>query len=42
LHEAARDAGREVVQMKDLPDPADFLPPWGDEPHLKSVQIRLE
>src|SRR5205085_1405215 len=26
LHEAARDAGREVLQMKDMPDPTDSSP----------------
>lgn len=41
LHEAARDAGRSVAQMKDMPEPIDFPPPWGDEPHLKSVLVRL-
>jgi 23S rRNA (cytosine1962-C5)-methyltransferase len=41
LHEAAREAGREVTQMKDLPPPIDFPPPWGREPHLKSVVVRL-
>jgi 23S rRNA (cytosine1962-C5)-methyltransferase len=41
LHEAARDAKREVAQMKDLPPPVDFPPPWGREPHLKSVLVKL-
>lgn len=41
LHEAAREAGREVEQMKDLPFPADFPAPIGREPHLKSILIRL-
>lgn len=41
LHEAARDAGREVVQMKDLPDPEDYPPAPGHEPHLKSVLVTL-
>ncbi|MFI5301580.1 MAG: class I SAM-dependent methyltransferase, partial [Polyangiales bacterium] len=41
LHEAARDANRTVAQMKDMPEPIDFPPPWGDEPHLKSVLVRL-
>jgi len=41
LHEAARDAEREVVQMKDLPDPVDFPPAPGSEPHLKSVLVTL-
>lgn len=41
LHEAARDAAREVVQMKDLPDPEDYPPEPGSEPHLKSVLVTL-
>ena len=41
LHEAARDSGREVVQMKDLPDPEDFPPEPGHEPHLKSVLVTV-
>jgi len=41
LHEAARDAGREVVQMKDLPDPEDYPPAPGAEPHLKSVLVTV-
>lgn len=41
LHDAARDAAREVVQMKDLPDPVDFPPEPGSEPHLKSVLVTL-
>jgi len=41
LHEAARDAGREVVQMKDLPPPVDFPAPFGREPHLKSILVKL-
>ncbi len=41
LHEAARDAGREVTQMKDLPAPIDFPPPFGLEAHLKSVLVKL-
>jgi 23S rRNA (cytosine1962-C5)-methyltransferase len=41
LHEAARDAGREVVQMKDFPDPEDYPPAPGTEPHLKSVLVTL-
>jgi 23S rRNA (cytosine1962-C5)-methyltransferase len=41
LHEAAREAGREVVQMKDLPDPVDFPPEHGSEPHLKSVLVTV-
>jgi 23S rRNA (cytosine1962-C5)-methyltransferase len=41
LHQAARDAGREVAQMKDLPDPGDFPPEPGHEPHLKSVLLTV-
>jgi 23S rRNA (cytosine1962-C5)-methyltransferase len=41
LHEGVRDAGRSVVQMKDLPDPADFPPEPGREPALKSVLVTL-
>ena len=41
LHEAAREAEREVTQMKDVPPPIDFPPPWGKEHHLKSVLVRL-
>lgn len=41
LHEAARDARRTVAQMKDLPDPVDFPPEPGEEPHLKTVLVTL-
>jgi 23S rRNA (cytosine1962-C5)-methyltransferase len=41
LHEAARDAGRSVAQMKDLPDPLDFPPEPGREPAMKSVLVTL-
>lgn len=41
LHGAARLAEREVRQMKNLPSPADFPPPPGEEPHLKSVLVTL-
>ncbi|MFO0612241.1 MAG: pseudouridine synthase [Polyangiaceae bacterium] len=41
LHEAARDAGVAVGQMKDLPPPVDFPPPPGAESHLKSVLVRV-
>ncbi len=37
LHEAARDAGREVTRLRDLPAPVDFPPAPGQEPHLKSA-----
>ncbi len=39
LHEAARAAKREVVQMKDMPDPIDFPPEPGLEPAMKSVCV---
>lgn len=42
LHEAARDAGVTVVQVKDLPDPVDFPAEPGSEPHLKSVLVTLQ
>jgi 23S rRNA (cytosine1962-C5)-methyltransferase len=42
LHEAARDAGREVVQMKDMPDATDFPPEPGLEPFMKSVLVTLD
>lgn len=35
LHEAARDAKRELVKLRDLPEPADFPPAPGHESHLK-------
>jgi 23S rRNA (cytosine1962-C5)-methyltransferase len=41
LHEAARDAEREVIQMKDLPDPVDFPPEPGSPPYLKSVLVTI-
>lgn len=41
LHEAARDAGREVAQMRDWPDPEDYPPAPGHDPHLKSVLVTL-
>jgi 23S rRNA (cytosine1962-C5)-methyltransferase len=42
LHEAAREAGRTVTQMKDLPDPIDFPPEPGREPAMKSVLVTLD
>lgn len=39
LHQAARDAGISLAQMKDLPCPSDFPPAFGREPHLKSVLV---
>ncbi len=41
LHEAVREAERDLAQMKDLPDPLDFPPEPGAEPHLKSVLVTL-
>ncbi len=41
LHDAARDAGREVLQMKDLPVPPDFPPAPGTEPHLASLLVAV-
>lgn len=41
LHEAAREAGVEVAQMKDLPPPVDFPPAPGSGSHLKSVLVRV-
>ncbi len=41
LQDAARAVGREVVQIKDLPDPDDFPPAPGGEAHLKSVLVTL-
>lgn len=37
LRDAAREAGCELAQLKDLPDPVDFPPEPGAEPHLKSA-----
>ncbi len=37
LYEAAREAGTEVVKLRDLPPPADFPPAPGEEPHLKGL-----
>lgn len=42
LHEAARDAGCVVAQMKDLPEPVDFPAEPGGECHLKSVLVVLQ
>ena len=41
LHDAAREASREVLQMKDLPDPVDFPPEPGTGCHLKSVLVSI-
>lgn len=42
LHEAAREADRQVAQMKDMPDPIDFPPEPGQEPSMKSVLVTIE
>lgn len=36
-----RAAGRELAQLKDLPDGSDFPPPFGQEPHMKSVLVKV-
>jgi 23S rRNA (cytosine1962-C5)-methyltransferase len=41
LFDAARDAKREVAQIKDLPVPSDFPAPLGGESHLKSALVTL-
>ncbi|MGF1465743.1 MAG: class I SAM-dependent methyltransferase [Sandaracinaceae bacterium] len=41
LHEAARDAQREVVKLKSLRVPSDFPVPAGGEPHLKGATLRV-
>lgn len=41
VHEGARAAGREVVQLKDLPDAPDFPGARGRDPHMKSVLLTL-
>jgi len=41
LADGARAAGREVCEMKTLPDPLDFPPAPGQECHLKSVLLRV-
>lgn len=41
LHDAAREAGREITQMKDLPDPTDYPPEPGTSCHLKSVLVTV-
>jgi len=42
LHEAARQAGRRVAQMKDLPTQIDFPVAWDGEPQMKSVLITVD
>ncbi|MBX3218718.1 MAG: class I SAM-dependent methyltransferase, partial [Labilithrix sp.] len=41
VHEGARAAGREVVQLKDLPDAPDFPGAGWREPHMKSLLLTL-
>jgi 23S rRNA (cytosine1962-C5)-methyltransferase len=41
LFDAARQAKRDVAQVKDLPAPSDFPVPPGGEPHTKSVLVSL-
>jgi 23S rRNA (cytosine1962-C5)-methyltransferase len=41
VHEGARAAGREVVQLKDLPDAPDFPGTGGRDPHMKSLLLTL-
>lgn len=42
LHDAARQAGRTLVQAKDVPTPRDFPPPIAGQSHLKSVWVTVE
>lgn len=39
---ASRNAKRDLAQLKDGPEPTDYPPAPGHEPHLKSAWIRLE
>lgn len=41
IHEAARDAGRRIEKLRDLPPPVDFPPAPGQEPHLKVLACTL-
>jgi 23S rRNA (cytosine1962-C5)-methyltransferase len=41
LFDAARLAGVEAAQIKDLPDPSDYPPPLGGTSHLKSALVTL-
>ncbi|HVJ92552.1 MAG TPA: class I SAM-dependent methyltransferase [Labilithrix sp.] len=41
VHEGARAAQREVVQLKDLPDSPDFPGAGGRDPHMKSMLLTL-
>ena len=41
LFDAARTAGREVAQIKDLPEPADFPVASASGPHMKAALVTL-
>ncbi len=41
LHDAVRLANSELVQLRDLPAPSDFPPPFGTPSHLKSALVTL-
>jgi 23S rRNA (cytosine1962-C5)-methyltransferase len=41
IHEGVREAKREVVQLKDLPDAPDFPPALGRDVHMKSLLLTL-
>jgi 23S rRNA (cytosine1962-C5)-methyltransferase len=41
LHDAARQAGRTLVQARDVPTPRDFPSPPGGESHLKSLWVTV-
>ena len=41
VHEAARDAGRDLWQTKDLPGTVDFPPEPGEEPAMKSLLVTV-
>jgi 23S rRNA (cytosine1962-C5)-methyltransferase len=42
IHEAARDAGRDLWQVKDLPGTSDFPPEPGEEPAMKSALVTVK
>jgi 23S rRNA (cytosine1962-C5)-methyltransferase len=42
LFDAARSAKRDVAQVKDLPEPADFPAAPGAGPHMKSALVTLK
>jgi len=41
IHEGAREAKREVAQLKDMPDGEDFPGALGRDPHMKSALLTL-